>query len=142
MEYFEGTSKKKIILIISIVFITIFGFGKFTRADDNSTKAFPIPGFNAYWYPSEAIYGFVQGCWQEMEQAQGLNELWPDEVRAVCGCIIDNIRLVVTWAEFSLEWTGTLEGNKRTLAGGYTNMCILKVLQIKQMKKEMNESGT
>ena len=77
-----------------------------------------------------------------MEQAQGLNELWPDEVRAVCGCIIDNIRLVVTWAEFSNEWTGTLKGNKRTLAGGYTNMCILKILQIKQMKKEMNESGT
>ena len=56
--------------------------------------AFAHPdGATPYWYPTTYLYGFVQGCWETVEQKQSLAEgMWPDDIRAVCGCVVDAIR--------------------------------------------------
>tara|TARA_Y100000356_G_scaffold123364_1_gene118307 strand:+ start:564 stop:884 length:321 start_codon:yes stop_codon:yes gene_type:complete len=44
-------------------------------------------------YPSDYIYGFVQGCYETIEQSQMLSgKFWPDHVKVICGCMMDSIR--------------------------------------------------
>ena len=46
-----------------------------------------------YWYPGTYIYGFIDGCWRTVEQNQTLAKgMWPDDIRAVCGCAMDAVR--------------------------------------------------
>ena len=53
-----------------------------------------------YWYPATYIYGFVQGCWETVEQNQSLaSGMWPDDIRAVCGCAIDAVRHAMPFHE-------------------------------------------
>ena len=50
-------------------------------------------GATPYWYPSTYLYGFIQGCWETVEQNQTLAaDMCPDDLRAVCGCVIDAVR--------------------------------------------------
>ena len=57
-------------------------------------------GATPYWYPATFIYGFVQGCWQTVEQNQSLAAgMWPDDIRAVCGCAIDAVRHAMPYHE-------------------------------------------
>ena len=57
-------------------------------------------GATPYWYPATFIYGFVQGCWQTVEQNQSLaSGMWPDDIRAVCGCAIDAVRHAMPYHE-------------------------------------------
>ena len=59
-----------------------------------ATSAYAPPdGAKPYWYPSTYLYGFIQGCWETVEQNQTLAAgMWPDDIRAVCGCVIDAVR--------------------------------------------------
>ena len=61
-------------------------------------------GATPYWYPSSYIYGFVKGCADtvELRRAPITEKLWPDEVRSVCGCVLDSVRHSLTYQE-SLE---------------------------------------
>ena len=44
-------------------------------------------------YPSDYIYGFVQGCYETIEQSQMLSvKFWPDHLKVNCGCMMDTIR--------------------------------------------------
>ena len=53
-----------------------------------------------YWYPATYIYGFVEGCWKTVEENQTLaKSMWPDDIRAVCGCAIDAIRHAMPFHE-------------------------------------------
>ena len=53
-----------------------------------------------YWYPATYIYGCVQGCWETVEQNQSLaSGMWPDDIRAVCGCAIDAVRHAMPFHE-------------------------------------------
>ena len=53
-----------------------------------------------YWYPATYIYGFVQGCWETVEQNQSLAAgMWPDDIRQVCGCAIDEVRHAMPFHE-------------------------------------------
>ena len=66
-----------------------------------SVNAHP-DGATPYWYPSTYIYGFVQGCWETVEQNQSLAEgMWPDDIRAVCGCVVDALRHSLTYQEIT-----------------------------------------
>ena len=54
-----------------------------------------LDGATPYWYPTTYLYGFVQGCWETVEQNQSLAEgMWPDDIRAVCGCVVDAIDIL------------------------------------------------
>jgi hypothetical protein len=57
-------------------------------------------GATPFWYPSSYIYGFVNGCWQTVEQNEFLSkDMWPDEIKSVCGCVIDAIRHSIPFHE-------------------------------------------
>lgn len=137
MDRFENIFKK-IFLVLILSSLLIFSAFKVQAQEGKH-----LPQFNPYWYPSDAIYGFVKGCWEKMENTQSLNEFWPAELQSICGCILDNIRIMITWNQFVSEWVGTLKGEKAQIAASYTNMCVQRAFQIKQLQKEMkkNESG-
>ena len=76
---------KKLILLLCLLPTLLF-------AHPDGTKPF--------WYPSSYLYGFVQGCWESVEQNQILTKgMWPDDVRMVCGCVIDSIRHSIPYHE-------------------------------------------
>ena len=56
-----------------------------------------------YWYPSSYIYGFVKGCADTVENSRSpiTTELWPEEIRSVCGCVFDSLRHALTFQEAS-----------------------------------------
>ena len=85
---------RKIEFIISLacMFLLIFYVVK--------TEAHP-DGATPYWYPSSFIYGYVVGCADSVEQNQApfTQEMWPDQVRSVCGCVVDALRHSLTYQE-------------------------------------------
>jgi len=58
-------------------------------------------GSKPYWYPSQFIYGFIHTCSHtiENERVPITEKLWPNEIRNVCGCVIDGIRHSLTYQE-------------------------------------------
>ena len=64
------------------------------------TEAHP-DGATPYWYPSSFIYGYVTGCADQVEKNQVpfTQQMWPDEVREVCSCVVDAFRHSVTYQE-------------------------------------------
>ena len=62
-------------------------------------------GATPYWYPSSWIYGFVDGCAGKIEEqgADGMhpwvNEMWPENIRSICGCTVDSLRHAFTFSE-------------------------------------------
>ena len=67
-----------------------------------STSAYAHPdGATPFWYPSSYIFGFIRGCAETVEQntPQIIEELWPDEIRSVCGCVLDSLRHSFTYHE-------------------------------------------
>ena len=74
----------------------IIGAGLFLST---SVSAHP-DGATPYFYPSTFVYGFIEGCWETIEQSRApiLEELWPAQIKVVCGCVVDALRHAV---EFS-----------------------------------------
>ena len=62
-------------------------------------------GAKPYWYPSSYIFGFIRGCAETVEQntPQIIEELWPDQIRSVCGCVLDSLRHSFTFHEALAE---------------------------------------
>ena len=69
---------KKIILLCFFLLV-------FTQ----SIKSHP-DGATPYWYPSDFIYGYINGCAESVEVSQlpFTQELWPVQVRTVCACVV------------------------------------------------------
>ena len=63
-------------------------------------------GMKPYWYPSSWVYGFVEGCWETIEETRIplTEEVWPVQIKAVCGCVIDALRHSVTFAEIEADY--------------------------------------
>jgi hypothetical protein len=68
-------------------------------------------GATPFWYPSSYIFGFIRGCAETVEQntAQIIEELWPDEIRSVCGCVVDSLRHSFTYHEALSEGNAAME---------------------------------
>jgi hypothetical protein len=60
-------------------------------------------GITPYWYPSSFIYGYVNGCADQVERNQlpFTEEMWPVQVRQVCACVVDAFRHSLTFEEIS-----------------------------------------
>ena len=89
--------------------------------------AFAHPEVLPYWYPTTYLYGFVSGCWESVEQNQTLAEgMWPDDIRAVCGCVIDAIRHSMPFHE---PEDGSPESIKKfdAITSGVLPQCIMEV---------------
>ena len=73
-------------------------------ASSSSIWAHP-DGAKPFWYPSSFIYGFIKGCslTVERERPPIIEKLWPDEIRNVCGCVMDSLRHSFTFQESIAE---------------------------------------
>ena len=56
-----------------------------------------------YWYPAEFIYGYINGCFEatELNQVPFTENMWPDDVKRVCACVVDAMRHSLTWQEMT-----------------------------------------
>ena len=66
------------------------------------TEAHP-DGNIPYWYPSSFIYGYINGCAESVEQKQlpFTQEMWPEDVKEVCACLVDSFRHVLTYQQIT-----------------------------------------
>ena len=87
--------------VIIVLLISIFVFWNILFLKDE-ISAHP-DGATPFWYPAGYIHGFVGGCAQnaEIDQLPFTREMWPEQVKEVCGCILDGLRHSVTWLEMS-----------------------------------------
>ena len=78
-----------------ILCLFVFTFLLFQKVNSHPDGATP------FWYPSSYIYGFVVGCSSSIEQTRPefIHEMWPDQVNAVCGCVIDALRHSLTFTD-------------------------------------------
>ena len=61
-------------------------------------------GATPYWYTSSWIYGFVEGCAGKIEESQMFSDrFWPEQVRSVCGCVVDALRHSVTFDQVQID---------------------------------------
>ena len=93
-----------------------------------ATSAYAHPdGATPYWYPSTYLYGFIQGCWETVEQNQTLAAgMWPDDIRAVCGCVIDAVRHSMPFHEAESPNPET-KAKFDFITSGVLPQCILEV---------------
>ena len=91
------TTKK---LIIALLFL----------AASSTISAHP-DGAVPFWYPASYIYGFVNGCAHTVELNRDpiTTELWPDEVRSVCGCVMDSLRHALTFKDAVVEGASAMQ---------------------------------
>ena len=54
-----------------------------------------------YWYPSSFIYGYINGCYEatEYNQVPFTEDMWPENVKNVCACVVDAMRHSLTYEE-------------------------------------------
>ncbi len=62
-----------------------------------------------FWYPSNFIYGYINGCFDatEFNQVPFTQEMWPDDVKEVCACVVDAMRHSLTYQEMIDESSHT-----------------------------------
>ncbi len=115
------------LIILTVLIFTAFNSA---RAHDNSSLE--------YYYPSAAVYGFVQECWTTMEGfgSEMTQTLWPTELQSVCGCILDQMRMTITWREFRDEWKEELTPIQRSLASMHSDFCMKQALEMKGRERK------
>jgi hypothetical protein len=94
-----------------------------------------IPGYGAskeVKYPSDVIYGFVDGCYTAFEDQKFMsNELWPTDLKEICGCVMDGIREAVPLQDFIKNWNGKLTRKQEAMSETFGMMCTEKVIKEK-----------
>ncbi len=75
----------------------IIGAGLFLST---SVSAHP-DGATPYFYPSTFVFGFIEGCWETIEQSKApiTEELWPAQIKVICGCVVDALRHSVEFSK-------------------------------------------
>tara|TARA_B100001989_G_C24457947_1_gene422572 strand:- start:47 stop:400 length:354 start_codon:yes stop_codon:yes gene_type:complete len=88
-------------------------------------------GATPFWYPSSFIYGYINGCAESVEQGQFsfTEEFWPDEVRSICGCVVDSLR-------HSLEYEKMLDNNSKSQAASIVFATFPICITEERLKKE------
>ena len=114
--------KIEFVLCLSCMFLLIFYVVKTEAHSDGATP---------YWYPSSFIYGYVAGCAESVEQNQApfTEEMWPVQVRSVCGCVVDALRHSVSYNEVMDNETNTIDYS------GYSVTELAKFLSKESNKK-------
>ena len=82
------------------ILLVVITFVLFSTQEIKSHPDGAIP----YWYPASYIYGFVDGCAETIEISGVYSDrFWPNEIRSLCGCVIDSLRHSLTFEEISSE---------------------------------------
>jgi|TARA_Y100000296_G_scaffold2315_2_gene2607 hypothetical protein len=106
-----------------------FGFSLITKkvhAEEKSNAIFKPK------YPSGVIYGFINGCYVAFEDAQYMQDsLWPDDLKEICGCIMDGIREAVSLQSFVDNWGGKLNPEQESIANMFGMICTDQIIKSK-----------
>ena len=98
----------------------------------NHIKAHP-DGSTPYWYPSSYVYGFINGCWSTVEEKQVLSkDMWPSEIKVVCGCVMDSIRHSIPFHEAESK-DPKAEEKFDAIARGVLPSCIAEQVERKKL---------
>ena len=86
-------------------------------------------GATPFWFPSTYIYGFIQGCWQSVEDFPEMTkDMWPEDIRKVCGGVMDSLRHSITFQEIEQqEQQGVKISKFQTLVDVTLPICIDEV---------------
>ena len=110
---------KTIILTLFFLLLSIPGFGISKEAENLK-------------YPSDVIYGFVEGCYQSFEDQRFMQgELWPTDLKEICGCAMDGIREAVPLHEFIKDWNGILTPEQNVMSEMFGMICTEQVIKEK-----------
>ena len=105
------------------------GFSLITKkvyAEEKSTATFDPK------YPSDVIYGFVDGCYLEFENQRFMSDdLWPTDLKEICGCVMDGIREAVPLQDFIQNWNGKLSREQESMSEMFGMICTEKVIKEK-----------
>ena len=81
-------------------------------------------------YPSGVIYGFIEGCYLAFEDAQYKSgELWPTDLKEICGCMMDGLREAVPVQEFIRDWGGNLTPEQESIANMFGMICTEQIIK-------------
>jgi hypothetical protein len=84
-------------------------------------------GATPFWYPSSYIYGFVVGCSSSIEQTRPefIQEMWPDQVKSVCGCVIDALRHSLTFTDV-IQTDNLSQMKVQSIVNATMPLCVLQ----------------
>lgn len=83
-------------------------------------------------YPAGVIYGFVEGCYLAFEDQQFMSGiLWPEDLKEICGCVMDGIREAVPLQEFIDEWEAELTPKQTQMSEMFGMICTDQILKKK-----------
>jgi len=83
-------------------------------------------------YPSDVIHGFIEGCYLAFEDKQFMSdELWPTDLKEICGCVMDGIREAVPLHDFINEWNGELTSEQNSMSEMFGMICTEQIIKEK-----------
>ena len=101
-----------------------FSFVSKAQAEEKSSAIFKPK------YPSGVIYGFIEGCYIAFEDAQYKSgELWPTDLKEICGCMMDGLREAVPVQEFIRDWAGNLTPEQESIANMFGLICTDQIIK-------------
>ena len=101
-----------------------FSFVSKAQAEEKSSAIFKPK------YPSGVIYGFIEGCYIAFEDAQYKSgELWPTDLKEICGCMMDGLREAVPVQEFIRDWAGNLTPEQESMANMFGMICTEQIIK-------------
>jgi hypothetical protein len=116
--------------LLRVVFLIFFLLGVMVlisqpKAEESKTIFEPK-------YPSGVIYGFIEGCYLAFEDAQYKSDkLWPDDLKDICGCMMDGLREAVPAKDFLQDWGGQLNEQQQSLSNMFGMLCTEQIIRRK-----------
>ncbi len=131
---------KNITLILLFLILLIPGYG---NAHHPSTEATPeVEIRRQHPYPSDVIYGFVEGCYLAFEDERFMaDQLWPTDLKEICGCVMDSIRETVPLQEFIKDWNGKLTPEQNAMSEMFGVICTEQIIKEKLKIKRVQYNG-
>ena len=115
----------KVVLLIFFLFCVMVLVSQPSKAEDSRTIFEPK-------YPSGVIYGFINGCYIAFEDAQyKSDQLWPDDLKNICGCMMDGLREAIPAKEFLKNWGGELTEEQRSMSNMFGMLCTEQIIKQK-----------
>ena len=113
------TIRKTIILILLFLVLSVSGFGISKEAENLK-------------YPSDVIYSFIDGCYLAFEDERFMSDdLWPTDLKEICGCVMDGIREAVPLQEFITNWGGKLTPEQQSMTEMFGMICTERIIKEK-----------
>ena len=121
---------KNITLILLFLILLIPGYG---NAHHQPTEATPeVEIIRQHHYPSDVIYGFVDGCYVAFEDQKFMSDdLWPTDLKEICGCVMDGIREAVPLQDFIRNWSGKLTKEQEAMSEMFGMVCTERIIKEK-----------